>query len=512
LTPESKIPEPRICVSVCAPNAADLAGRLIAAAPAADVIEIRFDCLDTIGRELLRAAIADLRRVFRGKILATYRPADGGQGGARELSNDERAGFWRIAGELADWCDLEFDLELGNEGPAIRSSFERVLVSFHEFERPAGAIDLGPIVEKLAPLGDVLKIAVRADDVSDSIAVWRLLGLAAAMRKEIIPIAMGEAGKWTRILGPAHGAFLTYASTETGNETAPGQIDARELREVYRVDRLDRRTEVYGVVAGNTSYSMSPYLHNAAFASHGLNAVFVPFQVRDVDRFFADLVKPSTRQIDIGIKGFAVTNPHKQAVAAHLDRLDESARRVGAVNTVAIVEGTLVGFNTDAAGFIAPLRTRFGDLKGATAAIFGAGGAARACAYSLTNAGADVTVFARDRSRAEALAREFGCRAGNDAGDFDIVVNATPLGTAGESESVSAVPTEFLRNAKLAYDLVYNPRETLFLSEARSLGIATLDGLEMLVAQAAEQQRIWTGHEPPVEAMKGAALRRLERK
>ncbi len=218
---------------------------------------------------------------------------------------------------------------------------------------------------------------------------------------------MGEAGKWTRILGLAHGAFMTYASLDAGSETAPGQVSAEDLIEVYRAKELNEQTEIYGIIGGNTSYSMSPYMHNAAFKSAKLNSVFVPLQVGNLDEFIARMVKPETREIELNFKGFSVTIPHKQNIIKHLDFVDETAKKIGAVNTVKIENGKLYGYNTDAEGFIEPLKNFYGDLKDAKVAIFGAGGAARACVFALTQENADVTIFARNAEKAESLAEEF---------------------------------------------------------------------------------------------------------
>ena len=255
----------------------------------------------------------------------------------------------------------------------------------------------------------------------------------------IIPIAMGEAGKWTRILGLAHGAYLTYAALESGNETAPGQISVDELLNVFRVKELDGSTEVYGIIAGDTTYTMSPYLHNAAFKSSGRNAVFVPFQVKDLDEFIRRMVRPETREIDLNFHGFSVTNPHKQAVLQYLDEIDDAANKIGAVNTIKIVDGKLHGFNTDVVGFIEPLKSKLRSLADARVAVIGTGGAARAAMLLLTRSGAAVTISARDADKGRSLAAEFQTdfeklETGNSKLEtvftpFDVVVNATPLGT-----------------------------------------------------------------------------------
>jgi 3-dehydroquinate dehydratase/shikimate dehydrogenase len=325
---------------------------------------------------------------------------------------------------------------------------------------------------------------------------------------------MGEAGKWTRILGLAHGAPMTYASLDRGGETAPGQISARDLRDVFRVKELNKQTDVYGVIAGDTSYSLSPYMHNAAFKHTGINSVFIPIQVADLDSFMRRMVKPATREVELNFKGFSVTNPHKQAIMKHLDSIDETAQKIGAVNTVKIEDGRLHGYNTDAPGFIDPLKRVFGDLTDSRVTVVGAGGAARACVYALKQEGADVTVLARDAAQASALAEEFGAKSAGLATDrglhTDILVNATPLGTRGGRESEAVATSDELDGVKLVYDLVYNPEETELLRRAKIAGVRTLGGMDMLVTQGAQQFLIWTSINPPINEMKAAFNRRLK--
>ena len=194
---------------------------------------------------------------------------------------------------------------------------------------------------------------------------------------------MGEAGQWTRILGLGHGAFLTYASVDADRETADGQITADELVNVYRAKQLDRDTRVYGVLGDPVSSSLSPYMHNAAFKDAGLNAVFLPLQVKDLDAFMRRMVLPAIREVELNFAGFAVTMPHKQTIMKYLDDIDPVAKKIGAVNTVKIDGDKLIGYNTDAHGFITSLKQRIPDLKGVRHAVLGAGGAARAVIHAL---------------------------------------------------------------------------------------------------------------------------------
>ena len=494
----------KICISVCAETAAELLKQIKRAEDLADVIEIRFDCLKKREFEKFNYSFP-----YKENHIFTFRPKE--QGGKRELSLKEREVFWASG---KDFCGGDFEEDVVEENTWL---FEPIICSHHDFTGvPYNLIQIYERIKSANANIDVIKIAVQANDITDTIPIWKLLEKAKSENRQIIPIAMGESGKWTRILGLAHGAFMTYASLDAGQETAPGQISARDLIEVYRAKELDEETEVYGIIGGNTSYSMSPYIHNAAFKFHNLNFVFVPLQMQNLDEFIRRMVKPETREIKLNFKGFAVTIPHKQAIIKHLDYLDETAEKIGAVNTVKITDGKLYGYNTDAHGFIEPLKTAYGDLKNAKVAVLGAGGAARACVYALKKEGASVTVFARDLMKAETLANEF--QVGSETlntqhsalGTFDIVVNATPLGTKGSLENETPLTAEEIKNVHLAYDLVYNPLETRFLREAKSVNVPTVSGLAMLIAQAMEQQRIWTGFDAPMKEMSRVALERIQ--
>ncbi|HKP70630.1 MAG TPA: shikimate dehydrogenase [Pyrinomonadaceae bacterium] len=497
----------RICVSVCGETADEVLAQIERGQAVADVVEVRFDCVSGTEFPSLLNRLAHINT----PLLLTFRPMK--QGGHRTLTFDERLKFWEnVLWKLENndvLVDHEFDLDL-----PLDPDPDRTIISFHDFQTNGGS-NLTERFDELANLtGKAIKIAVNADRITDSIGVWKLLQHAESTGKDLIPIAMGEPGKWTRILGLAYGAPLVYASLDSGRETGPGQISAADLRDVFRVKDLDSSTEVFGIIAADTSYTFSPYLHNAAFKAAEMNKVFTPLQVDDLDAFMRRMVDSRTREIEINFAGFSVTNPHKQAIVKYLSQVDPTAEAIGAVNTVRIEHGRFIGFNTDATGFIKPLRDSLGDLAGARVAVVGAGGAARACAYALKQERADVTILARDTTKATALGRELNVAVDQLTTDHrplttDVLVNATPLGTKGDRENETIATAEELHGVRLVYDLVYNPTETRLLREAKTAGVATINGLEMFLAQGAKQFEIWTDHEAPVDAMREAVVRRL---
>jgi len=437
------------------------------------------------------------------------------QGGHSSIDSDRRRQFWSSLNNLpaSSFCDLELDLVLDFSAEAapekLPISWSQVICSYHDFDGVPQ--DLERIYERMAATpAAIIKIAVQADSATDCLPIFHLLARAQREGRELIAIAMGEAGIMTRILGPSRGSFLTYGSLGDESATAPGQLTARDLRELYRIDQIDQETEIIGIMGRPVGHSLSPRIHNAGFAASGINAVYLPFEVRDAIQFIRRLAHPKSRELDWNLRGLSVTAPHKSAVMSCLDWIEPRASEIGAVNTIVIQGDQLRGYNTDAAGFILPLRQAFGSLESARCAIIGAGGAARACLWALRKEGAEVKVLARNPEKAKALAEEFNVQSGQltkaQLSDFDIFINATPLGMRGELQNETPATVEKFRGVRLAYDLVYNPIETRFIREARDAGCQTLSGIEMLLAQAVEQFKLWTGKTPDIEVMRSAAL------
>ncbi len=506
--------EVRVCVPVCERGIDALREASARASNIGDLIELRLDCLAPPEFDR-RSELRELIQKAGLSAILTFRPTE--QGGQRALDYASRYVFWCMKQDAtgdAFLMDVELDIAKGftstKSPPPLPINWNRIICSYHDFVGvPA---DLKQIFDRMTQTpARVLKIAFQADDITDCIAAFHLLDRARSENREMIAIAMGTAGIITRVLGPSRGAFLTYGALENESATAPGQITARELRALYRIDRISRQTRIMGLAGLPVTHSISPYLHNAAFESAQFDGVYLPFEVREISSFIKRMVHPRTREIDWNFLGLSVTAPHKTSVMSWLDRIDPAAKEIGAVNTIVVQGDELHGFNTDAHALVSPIIHRVGDLLDARCAVIGAGGAASAAVWSLRRKGAEVTVFARDVSKARPLAERFGAtpkQLGSTLFEgFDIVIIATPLGTSGEQETETPATAAQLRGARLAYDLVYNPAETRFLREAREAGCELIGGLEMLVKQAAEQFQLWTGAVAPEEVMRDAAMR-----
>jgi shikimate dehydrogenase len=262
------------------------------------------------------------------------------------------------------------------------------------------------------------------------------------------------------------------------------------------------------VIGHPIRHSLSPILHNAAFAALDLDWAFVAFDVAPGDGKAAIGAMRA-----LGIDGLSVTMPHKADAAAAVDELVLTAERLGAVNTVVRRGTTLVGENTDGAGFINAIRLDEGfDPAGKKCVVIGAGGAARAVVLALADAGAaEVVVANRTTDRAAtavALAPEVArVGAPADAASADLVVNATPLGMGGDTSM--PVDAALLHPGQLVVDLVYSPAVTPLVAAARQQGATAVNGLGMLIHQAALAFQHWTGLDPPLEAMSAAAVAQL---
>jgi 3-dehydroquinate dehydratase/shikimate dehydrogenase len=463
-----------------------------------DTIELRLDWLaddGEIGRFLRKLAV----NRCRATLIATCR--------RREAGGRYRGTIAKQLVHLADavragcaWYDLEIETvrKCPPELLDVLLGEGRQLTSAHFFQRMPS--NLPRIAAELARgRSDAIKIAAQCDSLADALKLLRF----ARQRKNIVAVPMGEVALPARLLAIREGSAFTYAPVE--HATAPGQVSLEQMKSMYRADRLSRRTRVYGVIGDPVGHSLSPAMQNAAFAARRMDAVYLPFLVRDLKDFLAAIGS-------LGIRGFSVTIPHKQRILPHLDGCDPLAEKIGAINTVVVRGGgKLYGYNTDYVGALRTLDQRI-PLRGSRVLIVGAGGAARAVAFALVEAGAVVCICARRPARAKSLARAVGGEAvawNRVHGEFfDAIVNATPVGMY---PLVGRSPLEARDlNCRLVFDTIYRPRKTKLLEVASRRGIETVSGLEMLVAQGAAQWELWTGERAPIDAMRRAVVRALD--
>jgi 3-dehydroquinate dehydratase/shikimate dehydrogenase len=375
-----------------------------------------------------------------------------------------------------------------------------LLLSYHNY---GGTPPLDSVLRRMTRIAaDGYKVVTTARKPSDN---NRVLALARSYPKTpTILLAMGETGFPTRVLSTAFGGLYTYAAPTSAEGTAAGQVCARQLRHLYRVEKFTKDARIYGVVADPVRHSISPAVHNRAFQARRLDAVYLPFLVKPVQ--LKDFLTLADR---LPLSGFSVTIPHKQRILRYLDLVDPLARRIGAVNTVWRKAGKWRGANTDAEGVTVPLQ-RHVRLGKASILVVGNGGAARGAAFAVAASGARLAITGRNLDRVRALAKACDAepisREQAEARMFDVLIHATPLGMHPRVDQCffdKRVP------AKLVFDMVYNPIETLLAKRAKAQGAAVIPGLEMFLEQAARQFEIWTGENAPRAVMEKAALEAL---
>ncbi|RPJ57909.1 MAG: type I 3-dehydroquinate dehydratase, partial [Acidobacteria bacterium] len=424
------------------------------------------------------------------------------EGGAFEGSEEERHRILAEAMERgAAYIDVEWRAGFDD---LIRARDGRgVIVSLHDFSGVPADLQFRAAAMRRTG-AEIVKISVATSSLRDCLPLLDLARNNEASGGDgagSVLIGMGEAGWATRILAGKFRSRWTYAG-----RAAPGQISLDRLLREFRFRSIRRDTAVYGVVGSPVAHSVSPAMHNAAFAALGIDAVYVPLRASTPDDFmsFAEA---------IGLNGASVTAPFKPALAAIVDGGDPVVKRLGALNTIRRARDGWTGINTDVRGFLAPLAGRI-DLAGCRAAILGAGGAARAVAAALGGEGAIVSVFARDDNQARAVASLAGGAgfSGLPARDsWELLVNTTPVGTSPRVNDTLVAPDDLAGAAgRFVYDLVYNPLETRLLRDAATAGCDTISGLDMLAAQAALQFEWWTGQPAPKAVMRQAALAALK--
>jgi 3-dehydroquinate dehydratase / shikimate dehydrogenase len=477
----------QICVSIRESTVQQTAASALRAAAWADLVEIRADYI----RDL------DLGRLLCNKprpVIFTLRSRR--EGGAYDGSEERRLDTIRQAARCgADYVDVEFSASW----PAILQDVphEKVILSHHDFEgTPADLASLAAAMA--APGAALLKIAVRARSLADNLRIAELLGAARERGQKLCALAMGREGIPSRILGPLWGSRLAFASLPGGPATADGQPPADVLLGQYRARAISCATRLYGVLGKPLEHSLSPRIHNAAFAARGDDAVLLPLEAASFDDFLRF-------HAGCPLQGVAVTIPHKGNARALARSLSTAAGQTGAVNTLILRDRQWHGENTDIEGFLRPLqrRTRPGGMK---AVVLGTGGAARAAIVALRSQGADICVLGRDGAKARALAGEFGTEQASwerlGSLGWDLLVNATPVGMYPGIEQ-TPVPADAL-TGEWVYDLIYNPVETRLLKEAALHGCKTISGREMFLEQAAGQQILWCGTPPPGDVMEAA--------
>ncbi|MCF8037092.1 MAG: shikimate dehydrogenase [Desulfobacteraceae bacterium] len=268
---------------------------------------------------------------------------------------------------------------------------------------------------------------------------------------------------------------------------------------------ISAKTPVYCVIGHPVGHSLSPLMQNRAFAAAGCDGIYAAFDTADPKGAAAGIRA-------LGIRGASVTIPHKVGIMDFLDEIDESAREIGAVNTIVNSGGKLRGCNTDGQGAVRALGENI-SVSGKKVLILGAGGAARAIVHALKANGADPYIANRTHEKARLLAQDLGAQAVSmdeiSGGSFDIMVNTTPVGMHPYTDAMP-VPESALAPGMYVMDIIYNPLCTKLLTKAEAAGCHVIDGAGMFVYQGALQFSLWTGRDAPVAQMRQVVYEHLQ--
>ncbi len=493
---------PRVCVAVFGTDPNDMAEKAELLVRDNPFLEFRLDYLPKPALALPR--IKRFLETYPGAILIATcrRVASGGKFRGSIASQLDILSKAAAAG--CQLIDVELQTAVKCKAEQIQKLRQRaaLILSYHDFRATK---KLDETLEKMLTYpADFYKIVSTATTLSDNVAVMKFLAREGD-RHSVVSMCMGEQGVISRVLGVRAGSTFTFASAGMGQETAPGQITAQELRNIYRIDQIDAATRVYGVVGDPISHSLSPVIMNSAFRRENVNAVFLALHAKTLK----DLLN-CVREIPI--HGLSVTMPYKEAILEHLDNTDSHTTKIGACNTVVRAQdGKLYGFNTDAAGIVRPLERRLNTLEGARILVLGAGGAARAAVFGLKERGSEVYILNRSLANAKKLARQARARIMKRPDlkkmAFDVIINATPVGM-GNTRDTPLQDKEI--NARYVFDMVYDPAETRLLKLAKERGAQIIPGIEMFVHQAARQFEIWTGKPAPWDEMLRVVLLALQ--
>lgn len=342
--------------------------------------------------------------------------------------------------------------------------------------------------------GEIPKLACMINTTRELFQLARI-GAYSEHSRQII-VGMGDFGVPSRLLPRQFNTWLSY-STAGRQPAAPGHITPKEMIETYRFRERSKTTALFGIIGNPVLHTRSPALHNPAFRDHGIDGVYIPFPTDDPEYFLCHIP-------DLGGKGFSITVPHKTVVARMLTGKEDAVREIGACNTVIWEDKKKrwEGYNTDFPGFIAPLKEHMelGGGKVKTAAVIGAGGAARAVVYALVKAGIKPCVVNRTAPRAKDLAERYGLPWGGlDREGLELVKNHSDLivqtTSAGMSPRPEADPWPEYRFAgrEIVYECIYTPVFTRFLQRAKESGCEVITGDRMLRSQGEEQFRLFTG-------------------
>jgi 3-dehydroquinate dehydratase/shikimate dehydrogenase len=455
-----------------------------------DMAELRVDFLDPDERFSIRSfpVMAGLPVILtvRRKVDGGY--FDNGEGSRVTLLSKGLAFAEADRRKNFAYVDLEEGLDVPALEEAARTFGTRIIRSFHDLN---GVDNLVGRMRSLRRIGDeIVKASIMPQSLDDVLKVFTAAKECADMEK--ILLCMGPFGASTRILADYMGSYLSYTSPKNEEDipcAAPGQLDPKELVEMYRFREINAKTKIFGIVGFPLKTTFSPLIFNTVFSHEKIDAVYVPFSSRRLENFL-NLAK------EIGLAGASVTIPFKETVIPHLSSSSDAVKAVGACNTIRSNGPGWDGYNTDTDGFSESLLNFTGkrNFRGLKITLIGAGGAAKAAAAEIHRLRGKCLILNRNDVRARELALPYQFKWGGlDAQGLDmmdkysdIIVQTTPVGTYPHVDDDPFTLYHFT-GRETVMDMIYNPGRTAFLQRAETAGCAVLNGFDMLIRQAKHQ-------------------------
>lgn len=462
-----------LCLTLTGPTMEKNEQTLKKSGALADVLELRLDCIDCKNQSELKMAELFPSLTDKPVILTCRRKSDGGLFTSNEINRFKL--IKKVSKGNFSYVDLESDLHKKRFEKSLAERKIVIIKSYHNTaETPSDFIG---IFKRLCTCNCIPKLSVKINKTDDLIALYKFSQTIPKDQKHIL-IGMGNFGVPSRILYKKFGSFLTYCSDR---EIAPGMLNIKDMKNLYRADKVTDKTDIFAVIGNPVLHSKSPSIHNSAFRKIGFDGVYIPCETDDCRKFitFAELV---------GLNGFSVTAPFKTEIIPYLGIVSDECKKTGACNTVVRAHNTWKGLNTD---YMA-CEKLFSDAKKKNVIVLGAGGAARALVSFFVSKKSYVTVFNRTEERAQATASCFGCKYDSIANlknyskKADIVIRAVSTNT----DNAKALKFE---GSETVCDLYYKPEMTSFLKRAQKEGCRIITGLDFLLEQAKFQFKAFTG-------------------
>lgn len=454
-----------ISIVIKGPSYQEAAIQIQRATSVGQLVELRLDYFHVIDQ----LELAKLQKQFSIPMIFTLRStAEGGMYSGSDETQLEI--LQKLIPLRPDYIDIE--ARFGKDKIGMLSSLSpdiKWIVSSH----------CNLEIEEFSTIPNLILKKVKA--INSSFEALEFLELNRKFASRGIFIGLGRSGLPTRVLAPVFQAPFTYAALSEQEKVTPEQPIAEDLQNKYRLSALNNKTELFGLLGFPVEQSLSDWTHNKLMHHLNLNAIYLkyPLQKEEIAPF---LNKAKT----LGFKGFSVTMPLKEHIVEHLDIKDENVLKIGAANTLQIVNGMIKGSNTDGIGALNAIEKHVSS-RGLKILIIGAGGAAKAIAYESISRGANVTIISRNPTKTAVAFQKLGCSIASleemDHQEYDLLINATPDPCPIEERAI--------KPEKFAMDLKTRPKETLFLQKAKEKNNQIIHGYEMFVEQAVEQFSIW---------------------